>query len=312
MTRVIRAELEQLGLSEPETQVYLVLVENPSRSASSIADATGLSRTSVYQMLGSLADKGLIEAGAGYGSRFSVLPPEEALTSLVVRERAMLAERERIARSVGQQLASLLPATEAVPEELIQVVRNPKVIAERYNRLQIEAQHEIQTIVRAPILNPRRDNPVQQEALRRGVRVRGLYEREATEQPEIKPFLKAWVAAGEEARVYGGKLPHKLAIFDHKVVLLPLAMPGDQMRALLIRHRELAVSLSIMFETFWEEAQPIQSIERKSSVNHRRRPTSREHRAEYPNSNGRSGSSRELGRGNRQPKPTTEQQGYSQ
>lgn len=257
MTRAIRAELEQLGLSDLETQVYLVLVENPSRSASSIAAATGLSRTSVYQMLGSLADKGLIEAGAGYGSRFSVLPPEEALTSLVVRERAMLAERECLARSVGQQLASLLPATEAVPEELVQVIRHPKVMAERFARLQSEAKHSVDAIVKAPILGASPSNPGQQEAQRRGVRFRGLYERAAIEQPDVQPYVAGWIAGGEEARVWGGELPHKLAIFDKQVVLLPLIMPGTQTKALLIRHPQLATSLTVLFEFYWSQAKPV-------------------------------------------------------
>lgn len=251
------AELQQLGLSAPEAQIYMTLTAKGSLGAAAIAQDTGIQRSNVYPILWSLADRGLVEGGTGYGSKFVAVPPDEALPSLVMRERETLLERERLAVQLAQRMASFMSSSEAAPEELIQVVRNPKVIAERFERLQLDAERQVDVMIRAPILNPRRDNPVQEQAQRRGVRFRGLYERAAIEDPAIEPYVKAWVAGGEEARVYDGKLPHKLAIFDTHVVLLPLSMPGDQMRTLFIRHHELAQSLTIMFETLWERAVPL-------------------------------------------------------
>ena len=93
--------------------------------------------------------------------------------------------------------------------------------------------------------------------MRRGVRYRGLYEQAVLDAPEIRPYLHAWIAAGEEARVYHGELPHKLAIFDRLNILLPLASPNGKARTLFIRHPQLAVSLGILFDSFWDRAEPI-------------------------------------------------------
>ena len=266
MNHANRAELEQIGLSPTEAQVYLALIQNASLSASALAGVTGLSRTSVYQMLCSLADKGLVNSGTGYGTRVTLLPPDEALPSLVVREREMLAERERVADKLGQRLASLVSPTETLPEELIQVIRNPKVIAERFDRLQLEAERQVDGFIKGPILNPANGNPAQQKAQRRGVRYRGLYERAALEEPALKPFIEGWVAAGEEIRVYDGELPHKLAIFDSEIVLLALSVPGEQMRALFIRHPQLAMSLRLLFESLWERAAPLAGVDARKKT----------------------------------------------
>jgi hypothetical protein len=63
--------------------------------------------------------------------------------------------------------------------------------------------------------------------------------------------------AGEEARVYDGELPHKLAIFDRQNILMPLVTPGHRGKILFIRHPQLAASLGMLFEFLWERAKPI-------------------------------------------------------
>ena len=87
--------------------------------------------------------------------------------------------------------------------------------------------------------------------------MRGLYERGILDVPEVKPYLSSWLAQGEEARVYDGELPHKLAIFDRQTVLVHLTMSGDQARTLFIRHAELAMSLGMLFDSLWEQSSPL-------------------------------------------------------
>jgi sugar-specific transcriptional regulator TrmB len=258
-------ELEELGLSTAEAQLYVVLIKNGSLGAAAVANLAGIQRSNVYPILCSLIDKGVVEGGAGYGSKFTAVPPAQALPLLVSREREQLVERERLADQLARRMAPFLTSAEATPEELIQVLRNPTVIAERFDRLQVETKRRIDIIVKAPILNPRGDNPTQAKALKRGVRIRGLYERAAITDPGVAPYLDDWIAGGEQMRVYDGELPHKLVIFDTQVVLLPLSMPGTQMLALVIKHEQLAQSLTIMFESFWREAELLSPVGGKNN-----------------------------------------------
>ncbi len=264
MSHQNRGELVELGLSPTEAQVYLALIQNPSITASALASATELSRSRVYQTLCSLTDKGLVESGAGYGSKFAVVPPEHALPALVTREQEALAQRKDLAGRLGQRLATLAEPVEPAPEELIQVLRNPRAVAERFDRLQLEADEQIDSLIKAPFFC-RPSNPAQEKAQKRGVKVRSLYERAVMDDASVAPYLADWVAAGEEARIYDGELPHKLAIFDKQIVLMPLIMPADQTRTVLIRHPQLAQSLSMFFEFLWKDAEPIAVPPRKKN-----------------------------------------------
>src|SRR5438309_10282770 len=108
MAEDLQMELQELGLLPAEAQVYLALVRNGALTGSAIASMTGFPRSSVYLTLNSLLDKGLVEGGAGRGSRFSVVPPEQALPSLVVQDRESLVKRETLAGQLGHRLSTLV------------------------------------------------------------------------------------------------------------------------------------------------------------------------------------------------------------
>ena len=269
-------KLEALGLSPAEAGVYLALIEAETRlSAQAIADSTGTARSSVYQVVRSLADKGLVEGGAGYGGRYSAVSPEEGLPNLIEREREMLVEKEGLAKELAKLLASSF-GDGPIEKDVVEILRNPRVIADRFDRLQLEAQDEINGLVKAPLLSPRHSNPIEDKVLRRGVRVRALYESAVLDNKEIAPYIGRWVEAGEEARIYEGILPMKLQLFDARTALLPLEVTAaappqteaieelldnrrerHQITAIIIRHPSLGAGLKVLFDTLWERGRPL-------------------------------------------------------
>ena len=258
-----QVELQKLGLSAPEAQIYIALLRDGSMGASAVTNKTGIPRGTVYPTLNSLLDRGLVEAEAGYGGRFSAIPAEQALPALIARSKEELlqemVERERIASELANQLRSVAKPMEHNGEsELIQVLRDPRVVADRFERLELEAERQIEIFIKAPFFHPG-SNPAGEKVLQRGVCVRSLYERAVIDAPEIKPSLSKWIAAGEEARVYDGELPHKLAIFDRQNILMPLITSNGQGRTLFIRHPQLATSLGMFFEFLWKSAEPIKA-----------------------------------------------------
>src|SRR5438552_9414833 len=116
--------LERLGLSTAEAQIYLALVRSGSPiGASAVVAATGVPRSSVYPTLTRLTDMGLVEAEAGYGGRFSAVPADQALPSLIVRERDDLLQREQLASELVNELKSFRePADAVVNGEQVQVL----------------------------------------------------------------------------------------------------------------------------------------------------------------------------------------------
>jgi len=201
--------LEQLGLTKTEAKVYLCLLDQSPLPAATIADQTGTSRSSVYLVLRSLVAKGLIDAGAGYSSRYHAAPPSRALTGLLERNRADLAARERHIEQALPELTELFEQNQDADGELVEILRTPTLIGERFDRLQSESQETIDIVVRGP-LQVGGSNEAELAALRRGVRARAIYDRNVLAEPSVDLNLSEWTTQGELARLYPGDLPHEV------------------------------------------------------------------------------------------------------
>jgi HTH-type transcriptional regulator, sugar sensing transcriptional regulator len=256
MKEIFATELTKLGLTPTEAQVYLALLQTGATGASALATATGLARTAVYPSLTSLADKGLVEGGIAYGSKFAAVAPDEALPALIAREKQTISEREQIAGKLAEALGPLAADSESAVDEPVQILRTRHVINQRRDRLILEAERTIDVIVKAPLL-ARAGNPAQKKAQRRGVHSRALYERAVLDDPAVKPYLQEWIRSGEDARVYDGELPYKLVIFDQEVVLMTLTVGAAGPSSLLVRHGPLAKSLTEWFNLRWQQGKPI-------------------------------------------------------
>src|SRR5207302_8225602 len=84
MIDTYQIELERLGLSAVEAQIYLALLSKSGNwRATALVAMMHIPRSTVYLALTALLNKGLVEAEAGYGGRFSAVPPGRALKSLI-------------------------------------------------------------------------------------------------------------------------------------------------------------------------------------------------------------------------------------
>ena len=260
--------LEQLGLSRAEAKAYLCLLAQSPLPAASIAELTGTSRSSIYLVLRSLADKGLVDAGAGYNSRYHAAPPDRALTGLLEKDRAELQSRERHLAQALPKLAALFDKISGADGEIVEILRTPKLVGARFDRLQSETKRTIDVVVRGPV-QVGGPNEAEISALERGVRARAIYDRAVLSDPSIHRHVAAWLAAGEQARLFPSELPMKFALFDSQTVMMPLGAPGViGVVALIVRSTELAAALELLFTTLWERSEPLErhvGVERASA-----------------------------------------------
>lgn len=106
---MIKSLLKQLEFSDKEAQVYLALMELGSVKVAEIAKKTGLNRTSVYDLLESLLQKGLISKyKKGPATYFNALDPKHLL-SYLDREKEEKAKRiEKQKQKVSELLPQLI------------------------------------------------------------------------------------------------------------------------------------------------------------------------------------------------------------
>lgn len=210
-------------------------------------------------MLRSLKDKGLVDHGEGWGSLYRAVGPEVALPLLVDRQRQEVEDREIAAKELAEELSERVNPVVAASPEVFEVIRNPRSQAERFARLQLAAEEEIDLIVKPPIVN-RSGNPEEETALKRGVRVRALYQQSSLKDDGVGPYLTDWLGMGEEARIYPGELPLKLALFDRRTALVPLETPASphSLTAIVVNHPALGAALRIFFDALWADSEPLE------------------------------------------------------
>jgi predicted DNA-binding transcriptional regulator len=266
-------DLVALGLSRYEARVYVALVRRESYTAAQVAREADVPRQRVYDVLDTLVRKQLATAHRGRVATYSAVEPELALTRLMAHQREAL---DRLERTAGGLAATLLPLwsdgrSQTDPLDYIEVLRDPKAIAERYADIQDQAAHELLSFCQPPFVTPAA-NPPGMKAARRirraGGVVRAVYTHDALADAEVLENVHRFGEAGEEAR-FAATVPLKLVVADASLVLCnmpdPVAGTGAT-TSLYIEHPALAACLRLAFQTVWETAATLQEVTAVTAV----------------------------------------------
>ena len=99
--------LQEIGLNEKESAVYLALLQYDSASVIEISQKTKINRSTTYTVLDSLAKKGLVsETTIGKKTHFQAESPER-LETFVERQKIMLEEHAKRLKDIIPQIKSV-------------------------------------------------------------------------------------------------------------------------------------------------------------------------------------------------------------
>jgi sugar-specific transcriptional regulator TrmB len=257
------SDLTALGLARYEARVYLALVRRESYTAAEVAREADVPRQRVYDVLDALVRRRLATVRPGRVATFSAVAPELATARLMALQRASLERLEQVSSAL---VTALLPVwsdgrTKTDPLDYIEVLRDPKAIAERFADIQEQAARELLSFSQRPFLAPvaNTEGIAAVRRLRRaGGRARAIYTHDALNDAEVREHVRCFSEAGEEAR-FIAELPLKLIIADASLVLCdmpdPVAGTGAT-TALYIEHPALANCLQLAFQSVWDRADP--------------------------------------------------------
>jgi HTH-type transcriptional regulator, sugar sensing transcriptional regulator len=276
-------KIKKLGFSEYEARCYLALLERKSLNVGEVARLAGIPKPNAYESLERLLSKGLTVSIPGKMKNYAAADPwflkEKSLELLNNSMEAELENLEEKRREIHQRKKTIQEDIENVSNELdslfsgnryddtpldyIEILREPLQIHRRFMQLCTQATKEIIIFTKPPYASATAKQKDEQdhsqfEALKKGVKIRSIYEIPA-EKPESVPFIDAIPDAvnhGEEARAFDD-LPLKLAIFDAKTALFTLVDPvigKPSVTSLVAEHLALAKSFKLLFESFWEKS----------------------------------------------------------
>ena len=248
------AQLTRLGLTSYEAKAYLTLIRRDSFTAAQVARQSGLPRQRIYDVLGSLVQKGLAVARPGNVVKYAATAPELAIDLLLTAHRDELARMERDGRGMVKDLKPAFEAGQAHtdPLEYIEVLRDRRAINERFAELQSAVKKEILVFTKPPYATPPQENVEGLEVIQAHA-ARSLYEFSVFDEPAVRRGVQRFVEAGEEAR-FVPELPLKLVIIDETIVMFgmedPVAGSAD-LTIVVVEHPSLAKTLKLSFDAVW-------------------------------------------------------------
>ncbi|MGW1073116.1 helix-turn-helix domain-containing protein [Streptomyces sp. NPDC002537] len=241
--------LEALGVTEAEENAYLRVLAAPGCTAARIADELATTPEEAARLLASLTGRGLLRHRPGTPARWSAAVPDLALEALLLRrEEELCRTRGRIDELMRAYRATRRPHA----AELVEVVTGTAAVAELWRRMQHLARRQVLLFDKPPHI-VRADTALESSLLARGVRIRVVYEAASVNAPGRLAEIRAFAAAGEDARVLP-ELPCKLAVVDDRWAMLPLSAEAELHGAMLIRSSPLLATLTGTFEAYWGRA----------------------------------------------------------
>jgi sugar-specific transcriptional regulator TrmB len=251
--------LVDLGLTTYEAKTYRALVRRASSTGAQVATMAGLPRQRVYDVLDALVAKGLVVEQPGPSARFTAVEPTAAIDRLLAIKRDELAALEEGGATLVAELSEEFSEGRqyADPLDYVEVLRDPRHVAARWDELQQQVTKEVLVCSKPPYVTPLESNRVGLEVAKHH-RYLSLYETAGLEDEAFVAGVEDFHRVGELAR-FLDELPLKFAVLDEKIVLFALPDPTAGPAALttvVVEHAALAVVLKLAFETLWEQAQP--------------------------------------------------------
>ncbi|HYM13094.1 MAG TPA: helix-turn-helix domain-containing protein [Bryobacterales bacterium] len=256
--------LQQIGLNAYESRAYVTLIGHPRFKALDLATHAHVPRQKIYEVLGSLVEKGFAQVVHGKAKLFSAVEPKLALEGYLARRRETLdreiEDRQRLAGMLSQDLQAVFldGNQDRGPLDYLRIVNEAGQIAEEYRRLLARSRSEYLEFSRRPYAVDPVSEPRVKEAIERGAACRLIFETRDANGPH-KKTLRSLSKAGAEVRVID-ELPLKLALFDGRFGMIALVDPvltRPQITALVFEHNALVAALRRLFQDHWERAQAL-------------------------------------------------------
>lgn len=274
----LKEQLQQLGLSGRESEVYLALLHKSELSAPEVAKVTTITRTKSYEILQNLVKKGMCSEKYRDGIKtFKSIEPNIALENLVLSYSRELNRVKDLAEQIKAELVNLHNENKEKtdPLDYIEVLSDVGQTRERWLKIQRNTKSELLGFTKPPYIVGSLGDNVPEEStilMNSKVKVKGIYEYEGlTTDVEIENMIKVlekYQQLGEEVRIVK-ELPMKLVISDNNISMLALndniTLKPSSITTMIITHPGLAIGLKNMFESYWSESITIEQFKKMNN-----------------------------------------------
>ena len=135
--------LRDLGLSRREAEVYIFLSRRGPQGANSVSTMLKIERVQTYRALKSLQEKGIVEATLETPTRFSAVPFDGLLASLIITRKGRISELEAQKEALVDYWKNLNARVTEYPLAKFRVLTEKRAIHNEIQRMTQEAKEDI-------------------------------------------------------------------------------------------------------------------------------------------------------------------------
>lgn len=263
-------ELTDLGISEREAKLYLVMLEYGEVTANQMHRLTGVQRSKIYSILSRMVVHGLCnERIEGRNRYFTALNPKDVKATLQREWDSDHLNRVEKANSIFDTLEDKFIASKDGPAlNSVEIIRNAANIHNRYLQLMNGVQKEVLAYVRPPIAATTKKSRevqfvAQQDALDRGVTLRSVFSLK-----HLGGVDQKWDKLGKNDLMrVADSLPMKMFIFDGNKVLAGLPTNSENTNnffMLYVEDQGFCEVLISAFEETWKNAIRVEALKGNS------------------------------------------------
>ncbi|MET7880459.1 helix-turn-helix transcriptional regulator [Micromonospora profundi] len=247
-----------LGLSAQHEIVYRAMLERPDLNITGLSAHLGVSPGEVRAALDVLADLALIRLDPeGHSAR--PVRPQAGLTALLTKVEAEVAVRQRHVEATKAAIAAIAAAHDDYHQGAEgRVLEGIDSVRDRLAELADTARVECLSFNTGGAQTPdtlAAEAPLDQQALRRGVQIRNVYQDSFRNDPDTLAHARWLAGLGGQSRTTP-TLPMRMVIVDRGTALVPIDPANPRRGALELHSHGVVAGLIALFEQVWHTATP--------------------------------------------------------
>ncbi len=258
--KMILNGLIELGFTERQAKIYLVLYKKNNANLSELQKLTGIRQDKLSEILNNLIMEGYCsEKKIGRRKCFSITNPKTSITNTIKKMEKRLENSYKLAENLKTMYKNIDDNKE--PFEYIEVFHGNDNIHYNYCELVKKSKTEILSFTKEPFAFHTQEKIKEQEKvitdflMRKGT-VKTIYEKRLfINNPDSLNIIKQEIP-GDEVRVIEN-LPLKMFIFDKNTLFIADVAPlniSDEQRMVLIKQQAIVNAFAELFKFFWNNA----------------------------------------------------------
>jgi len=142
----IKNELVKFGLTQNQSKVYVYLGKYGSKTAPEVVKSLGMPRTETYFILNTLQNKGIVTAEFSSPTKYTALPIEQAISTLINTEKEnldILARQEKEVAELWKEVPTFAVETTEIKQDRLQTMEGTGQIHSKIKEMIRTAREQI-------------------------------------------------------------------------------------------------------------------------------------------------------------------------